>query len=56
LLLLTTHGETALPEVSKEDQGQFQNEGFFYLKSEGTDGLPEFYQNSYHRHSYVMAH
>lgn len=54
LLLLTTHGETALPEVSKEDQDQFQNKGFFYLKGEGTDGLPEFYQNSYHRHAYVM--
>ncbi|MFT5208960.1 MAG: ubiquinone/menaquinone biosynthesis C-methylase UbiE [Flavobacterium sp.] len=54
LLLLTTHGETALPEVSIKDEEQFKNAGFFYLKGEGTDGLPDFYQNSYHRHAYIM--
>ncbi|MFT7686489.1 MAG: SAM-dependent methyltransferase [Candidatus Azotimanducaceae bacterium] len=54
ILLLTTHGKSALPNVSEPEKDLLTREGFFYLKGEGTDGLPDFYQNSYHLHSYIL--
>ncbi|MBL4681354.1 MAG: class I SAM-dependent methyltransferase [Pseudomonadales bacterium] len=54
-LLLTTHGEMALPSVSKEDRHHLSKYGYFYLKGSGTDGLPDFYQNAYHLHDYICS-
>lgn len=52
-LILTTHGETALPDVTTADRNRLSQDGFFYLKGNGTDGLPDFYQNAYHLHDYI---
>lgn len=53
LILLTTHGESLLKNVPDEITKQFLDHGFFYAVGEGTEGLPDFYQTSFHTHDYI---
>jgi SAM-dependent methyltransferase len=52
-LLLTTHGEKHWGRMRGEDLEVMRSYGFCYKKTRSTDGLPDFYMNSYHSHDYV---
>jgi len=52
-LLLTAHGQDLCRGVSNDIQRQFQKEGFYYVVGTGTEGLPEFYQTSFHKPGYI---
>ncbi|PVV05819.1 MAG: hypothetical protein B6D77_17805 [gamma proteobacterium symbiont of Ctena orbiculata] len=49
-LLLTTHSEQLAP---KEIQPRLNEHGFYYSVAGGTDGLPDFYQTSFHTEQYI---
>ncbi|MES9971495.1 MAG: class I SAM-dependent methyltransferase [Candidatus Thiodiazotropha sp.] len=49
-LLLTTHGQQLAPE---EVQQGLNEHGFHYAVAGGTDGLPDFYQTSFHTEEYI---
>jgi len=54
LLLLTSHGDHLLtPYVPEETLRQFQESGFYYLVGAETEGLPSFYQTSFHTDAYI---
>lgn len=52
-LLITTHGEGLAPEEIRQD---LREHGFYYSVSSGTDGLPDFYQTSFHTEQYIRHH
>jgi len=60
LLLATTHGELATSSCNTEELAQLQARGFAFRKQNThrikLDGLPEFYQTSFHSKRYVMEH
>jgi 2-polyprenyl-3-methyl-5-hydroxy-6-metoxy-1,4-benzoquinol methylase len=52
--LLTIHGEAFFHQLSPAAVKTVQQEGFFYAPDDTcTDGLPQFYKNSYHIESYI---
>jgi SAM-dependent methyltransferase len=51
--IFTTHGPNHFHHLRKEDQAQLLNKGFYYYVGGATDGLPEFYQTSFHTHEYI---
>lgn len=55
-LLLTTHGEDLFKSTSRESKRQFRQKGFYYSIGAGTEGLPDFYQTSFHTEDYVHTH
>jgi SAM-dependent methyltransferase len=52
-LLITTHGETLAPQEVQQD---LKDRGFHYGTGVGTDGLPDFYQTSFHTEQYIRRH
>jgi len=57
LVLLTSHGEHLLtPHISGQMLSEFQASGFYYHVEGGTEGLPSFYQTSYHTDDYILNH
>ncbi|MEW8422377.1 MAG: class I SAM-dependent methyltransferase [Candidatus Thiodiazotropha sp.] len=54
ILLLTTHGEELFANAPEEYRTQLAESGFFYTVGDGTDGLPEFYQTTYHTDDYIL--
>jgi SAM-dependent methyltransferase len=50
--LLSTHSFDLVPGLWKSDR---VNGDFYYHLGQGTDGLPEFYQTSFHSHDYIRA-
>jgi ubiquinone/menaquinone biosynthesis C-methylase UbiE len=52
-LLLTTHGEHLAP---KRVQKTMQKHGFHYSVGDRTDGLPDFYQTTFHTDQYIKDH
>ncbi len=52
-LLITTHGEELAPARIRK---QMSKHGFHYGVSEGTDGLPDFYQTTFHTENYIRRH
>jgi SAM-dependent methyltransferase len=52
-LLTTTHGVGLAPD---ELQQHLSNHGFYYAVAAGTDGLPDFYQTSFHSEQYIRHH
>ncbi|MEW8017879.1 MAG: class I SAM-dependent methyltransferase [Candidatus Thiodiazotropha endolucinida] len=52
-LLITTHGETLAPQ---DVQQVLKDSGFYYATGVGTDGLPDFYQTSFHTEQYIRHH
>jgi len=57
IIMLTAHGDSkAYMDLSDEEYVQFQNNGFVYKRAVehgGVDGLPDFYQVTYHSRHYV---
>ncbi|MGB5715274.1 MAG: class I SAM-dependent methyltransferase [Waterburya sp.] len=54
-LLLTVHGEHLFPLSSGLAKTEFENNGFYYSVGDGTMGLPEFYQTSFHTETYIRS-
>lgn len=55
-LLLTVHGEELFPAKPRKAKKQFLKTGFYYAIGHGTDGLPDFYQTSFHTEKYIHQH
>jgi ubiquinone/menaquinone biosynthesis C-methylase UbiE len=55
-LLLTTHGKELFPATSEKSKTQLQEAGFYYSVGSGTEGLPGFYQTSFHTEEYVLRY
>ncbi|MEJ2609594.1 MAG: class I SAM-dependent methyltransferase [Candidatus Thiodiazotropha sp.] len=53
-LFLTTHGEHLLDASPRLKKKLIKN-GFYYSVGNGTDGLPDFYQTSYHTDDYIQT-
>jgi SAM-dependent methyltransferase len=53
LLLLTTHGQKHWGRFAGEEAEIMKKHGFYYREAARTDGLPEFYKNTYHAHGYI---
>lgn len=54
LLLLTIHGEELFDNASENHKSRLNENGFLYTVGCGTDGLPDFYQTTYHTDSYIL--
>lgn len=52
-LLLTVHGEHLLNFDSDANRRRFQKVGFHFAIGDGTEGLPEYYQTSFHTPEYI---
>ena len=52
-MLLTVHGEHLFPSKLESAKPEFKEHGFYYFVENQTDGLPEFYQTSFHLESYI---
>jgi len=56
LLLLSVHGEQLFPDDNPALKQQFTDNGFYYgVDQQGTDGLPDFYQTTFHTESYIKS-
>jgi ubiquinone/menaquinone biosynthesis C-methylase UbiE len=55
-LLLTTHGEDLFNTSSEKSLKLFREKGFYYSTDAGTEGLPDFYQTSFHTEDYIYTH
>jgi ubiquinone/menaquinone biosynthesis C-methylase UbiE len=52
--VLSTHSIDLIPTLEKEKlQNPEQDPGFYYYVGGVTEGLPDFYQGSYHSHEYI---
>jgi SAM-dependent methyltransferase len=54
VLLLTTHGQKRWGRFTGKEADIMKTKGFYYREAPATDGLPEFYKNTYHSHSYIQ--
>ena len=54
-LLLTTHGEHLLDSAPEALKKELQDKGFYYSVGDGTEGLPDFYQTTFHTESYIRT-
>ncbi|MGE5096461.1 MAG: class I SAM-dependent methyltransferase [Betaproteobacteria bacterium] len=54
IVLASAHGEQLL-DGTEEQARQLREHGFLYAVGGGTDGLPSFYQTSFHTPDYVKA-
>ena len=52
-LLLTVHGEKLFENASEENKQLLRKKGFSYLEISKTEGLPDFYQTSFHTDDYI---
>lgn len=53
--LLTVHGNAFFHHLTPRAVQQVQQDGFFYASADTlTDGLPEYYRNSYHTERYIQ--
>jgi ubiquinone/menaquinone biosynthesis C-methylase UbiE len=52
-LVLTTHGKELFVTFPSEAKKRFRKAGFYYCIGDGTEGLPDFYQTSYHTEDYI---
>lgn len=57
ILVLSVHGEPIYERLPMAEKKIIRHEGFFYKRGETgrlkLDGLPDFYQNSYHSREYI---
>lgn len=56
LLMTSIHGEQLFPSSHPKDIATFKQQGFFYLKTATTEGLPDYYQATFHTHDYIRQH
>jgi SAM-dependent methyltransferase len=54
-LLLTIHGEKHFQHIPPSLRAEMSQRGFCYVKTGTTDGLPEYYQTTYHAPDYVAS-
>lgn len=53
-LVLTTHeGKDLFESAPEESKKRFEEDGFYYAAGPGTEGLPDFYQTSFHTSDYI---
>jgi SAM-dependent methyltransferase len=52
--IFTTHGENHFHHLNQAARTELLTRGFYYLAGDTTDGLPEFYQTSFHTGEYVQ--
>jgi SAM-dependent methyltransferase len=52
-LLLSTHGEGLFHLVSRQGRRALRQSGFYYCGVRKTEGLPAFYQTSFHHRQYI---
>lgn len=52
-LLLSTHGEGLFHLVSRKGRRALREWGFYYCAIRNTEGLPDFYQTSFHHRRYI---
>ncbi len=52
-LILTTHGEDIIQPFPEHLKRIFNKKGFYYHVGEETEGLPAFYQTSFHTEDYI---
>ncbi|MEM8720124.1 MAG: class I SAM-dependent methyltransferase [Cyanobacteria bacterium P01_G01_bin.39] len=53
-LLLTVHGSHLFPKNAAESaKAEFNQQGFYYQVEKYSNGLPEFYQTSFHTEAYI---
>jgi len=55
LLVLTYHGKNHYQHIPKKSLDEFSRRGFLYVDTGGTEGLPGFYQTSFHTEGYIRA-
>lgn len=52
-LLLTTHGDEPFPGGPERIHKKFRETGFHYSRGAGMQGLPDFYQTTFHTEAYI---
>jgi hypothetical protein len=52
-LALSVHGPHYYQQISKDAVDVLNETGFYYLKVGNTEGLPDFYQATFHSHDYI---
>lgn len=55
-LILSVHGRELFESASEAAKETFKNAGFCYSVGSGTEGLPSFYQTSFHNEEYIGKH
>ncbi|UDL91624.1 class I SAM-dependent methyltransferase [Mesorhizobium sp. PAMC28654] len=56
-LIVTVHGDNYLQQFPPDVQTKAAKDGAFYNENAGlTEGLPDFYKNTYHTKEYIMQH
>jgi 2-polyprenyl-3-methyl-5-hydroxy-6-metoxy-1,4-benzoquinol methylase len=56
LAALSTHGEGVLKERSRHRWKRLKADGFLYMQGGAVEGLPDYYQNAFHTHTYIRRH
>jgi len=51
--IFTTHGRNHFHHLNEAAREELLKKGFYYLTGQATDGLPDFYQTSFHTHEYI---
>jgi SAM-dependent methyltransferase len=51
--IFTTHGEKFFVYLSEQERKEVLEKGFAYNVGDNTEGLPSFYQKSFHTHEYI---
>jgi cyclopropane fatty-acyl-phospholipid synthase-like methyltransferase len=51
--IFSTHGEKHFSLLKEAAYEQLMKKGFYYSIGENTEGLPDFYQTSFHTHEYI---
>jgi SAM-dependent methyltransferase len=51
--IFTTHGENHFHHLPEAARKKLMEKGFYYWVGDKTDGLPDFYQTSFHTHEYI---
>ena len=52
-VLVTTHGEELFRSAPEQPRKQLHEAGFYCSVGDGTEGLPSFYQDSFHTIDYI---
>lgn len=56
LALISVQGPSMLPKLPAKARTRFVETGFLHIQREATDGLPDFYQRTFHADHYLRSH